>query len=66
MRSKEQPILIWMLAVAFIHLKLSGAIVWSWVWVLSPIWGYFTVTVLVGIVLGIFAGTRAIRGGERN
>ena len=36
-----------MLAVAFIHLKLSGAIAWSWVWVLSPLWGYFIATVLI-------------------
>ena len=26
------------LAIVFIVLKLVGAINWSWVWVLSPIW----------------------------
>lgn len=27
-----------LLAVAFIVLKLTGYIAWSWVWVLSPLW----------------------------
>jgi len=27
------------LAVAFIVLKLTHTITWSWLWVLSPIWG---------------------------
>lgn len=27
-----------LLAVAFIVLKLTGVIRWSWLWVLSPIW----------------------------
>ena len=27
-----------LLTIAFIVLKLTGYIKWSWVWVLSPIW----------------------------
>ena len=27
-----------LLGVAFIVLKLTGTITWSWVWVLSPFW----------------------------
>lgn len=31
-------IFILLLAVAFITLKLTGYIDWSWLWVLAPIW----------------------------
>ena len=34
-----------LLAVAFIVLKLTGVINWSWLWVLAPIW------IPVGILL---------------
>lgn len=27
-----------LLAIAFIVLKLTGVIAWSWLWVLSPLW----------------------------
>ena len=29
---------IYLLAILFIGLKLTGYIAWSWIWVLSPIW----------------------------
>ena len=35
------------LAVAFIVLKLCGVIKWSWLWVLSPIWIYIALYVLI-------------------
>ena len=35
------------LAVAFIVLKLCGVIKWSWLWVLSPIWIYIVLWVLI-------------------
>ena len=35
------------LTVAFIVLKLCGVIKWSWLWVLSPIWIYIVLWVLV-------------------
>lgn len=39
-----------LLAVAFIVLKLTGVIAWSWWWVLAPLW--------IPVVLGILvAGT---------
>lgn len=41
-----------LLAVLFIALKLTGYINWSWVWVLSPIWGVFVVS--FGIVVLVF------------
>lgn len=36
-----------LLTIAFIVLKLTKVITWSWVWVLSPIW--------IGILLAIIA-----------
>lgn len=36
-----------LLAVAFIVLKLTGAISWSWWWVLAPLW----LPIIVGLVL---------------
>lgn len=38
-----------LLGVAFIVLKLTGTITWSWWWVLAPFWGG------VALVLFIFA-----------
>ena len=39
-----------LLAVAFIVLKLTGFIDWSWWWVLSPIWISVTIVVLLAII----------------
>lgn len=36
-----------LLTVAFIVLKLTGYISWSWVWVLAPLW----IPLLVGLVI---------------
>jgi hypothetical protein len=41
-----------LLAVLFIGLKLTGAIAWSWWWVLSPLWiGLASVLLIVAICL---------------
>lgn len=41
-----------LLAVLFIGLKLTGAIAWSWWWVLSPLWiGWASVLLIVAICL---------------
>jgi len=42
-----------LLGVAFIVLKLTGHIAWSWLWVLSPIWIPLALIVLILIILGI-------------
>mgnify|MGYP003492718517 CR=1 FL=1 len=34
------------LALLFIALKLTGFVMWSWVWVLSPIWIWFLLIVV--------------------
>lgn len=38
-----------LLTIAFIVLKLTGVIAWSWLWVLSPIW--ISLIIGLGIVL---------------
>lgn len=42
-----------LLTVIFVALKLFGAIHWTWLWVLSPIW--IPLAILVFIALVIFA-----------
>jgi len=37
-----------LLTILFIGLKLTGHIIWSWIWVLSPIWVPFA------MVIGMF------------
>lgn len=49
-----------LLTIAFIVLKLTGFIAWSWWWILSPLWISAGVVVLV---LLIVAGAVLIRKG---
>lgn len=42
-----------LLTIAFIVLKLTGYIEWSWVWVLSPVWIHFAFVLLLFIFLVI-------------
>ena len=45
-----------LLTVLFIGLKLTGAISWSWLWVLSPLWiGWALVLLIVAIWLLVAA-----------
>jgi len=41
-----------LLTVAFVVLKLTGYISWSWWWVLSPVWISFGVLIVVLTVCG--------------
>lgn len=36
-----------LLTIAFIVLKLTGVISWSWLWVLSPLWISFALGLLI-------------------
>ncbi len=48
-----------LLTIAFIVMKLTGYIAWSWWWVLSPLWisaGLGMLIVLVMIVVAAFSG----------
>lgn len=48
-----------LLTLAFIVLKLTGFIHWSWLWVLAPIWLSFALAALIlAIVLIVVAATR--------
>ena len=40
-----------MLQVAFIVLKLTGYIDWSWIWVLAPSWIVFALAFVIAIIL---------------
>lgn len=46
-----------LLTVAFIVLKLTGYITWSWVWVLSPLWISAILAVLL-ICLFVFLAVK--------
>lgn len=40
-----------LLTVAFIVLKLTGYIDWSWWWVLAPIWLPFSIVFIIFIII---------------
>jgi hypothetical protein len=40
-----------LLAVAFIVLKLTGVINWSWLWVLAPIWIPTAITLAITLAI---------------
>jgi hypothetical protein len=42
-----------LLLVAFIVLKLTGVITWSWLWVLSPLWISVGIALVFIIILAI-------------
>ena len=44
------------LAIAFIVLKLTGVITWSWLWVLAPIWIPIIFVLMLLLALLITAG----------
>ncbi len=47
------------LTIAFIVLKLTHAIDWTWLWVLSPVWITVCVLALIVAVVAIVAAARA-------
>lgn len=40
-----------LLTIAFIVLKLTGVISWSWLWVLSPLWTTFLLVLILTIII---------------
>lgn len=42
-----------LLTIAFVVLKLTGYITWSWWWVLAPTWIPLAIAVILFVVLGI-------------
>jgi len=44
-----------LVGIAFIVLKLTGHIDWSWVWVLAPLWALYGLIAII-TVLAVIAG----------
>lgn len=42
-----------LLTIVFITLKLIGAISWSWLWVLSPLWLTFIITFTLLLIIEV-------------
>ncbi len=40
-----------LLALLFVFLKLNGTIVWSWWWVLAPLWVPFAVFIFIFVLI---------------
>lgn len=54
-----------LLAVLFIGLKLTNVIVWTWWWVLAPVWGpmlFFLLLVALTAIVAIVADVFGKRG----
>lgn len=47
-----------LLGIAFVVLKLTGAIGWSWWWVTLPFWGVAALLLLVALVCFVMAGVQ--------
>lgn len=45
-----------LLGVAFVVLKLTGFISWSWWWVTLPFWGGFALIVVIMVICALTAG----------
>jgi hypothetical protein len=43
------------LTLMFIYLKLTGVIMWSWWWVLAPLWGPLAFVLLFLLIILVFA-----------
>lgn len=49
--SNNGSLVIGMLGVAFVVLKLTGFINWSWWWVTLPFWGGLAIVILIYSVI---------------
>lgn len=55
-----------LLTIAFIVLKLTKVITWSWWWVLSPIWITWGLVIATLLILGIIYIVLAIKENKKN
>jgi len=53
MNVKIPNIFLPLLTLMFIYLKLTGVILWSWWWVLAPIWVPAAIALVVIGIIGI-------------
>lgn len=51
-----------LLLVAFIVLKLTNVITWSWWWVLSPLWIGLPLGIIIMVALYVLARLSVMRG----
>tara|TARA_S200002703_G_C3731936_1_gene224970 strand:+ start:664 stop:867 length:204 start_codon:yes stop_codon:yes gene_type:complete len=51
-----------LLGVAFVILKLTGHITWSWWWVTAPFWGGFALIIAILIVVALVIGVGKLLG----
>lgn len=54
-----------LLTIAFIVLKLTGVIDWSWLWVLAPIWIPIAIEVVVLVIILVAVVVMAVKGGDK-
>lgn len=55
-----------LLTIVFIVLKLCGIINWSWIWVLSPIWISFILSILIVLIIFLVAILVTPKGGGKD
>jgi uncharacterized membrane protein len=55
-----------LLAVAFIVLKLTHVIDWSWWWVLSPLWIGLALVVAIVVIVGLIVFLKALYDHNRD
>lgn len=51
-----------LLGVAFVILKLTGFISWSWWWVTAPFWGGLALALVFFLIAGFCLGLAAVIG----
>ena len=54
-----------LLTIAFIVLKLTGVISWSWLWVLAPIWIPTAITLAIIVIVLVAILVRELTKGGR-
>ena len=54
-----------LLTIAFIVLKLTGVINWSWLWVLAPIWIPTAITLAIIVIVLVAILVRELTKGGR-
>ena len=54
-----------LLAVAFIALKLTGVINWSWLWVLAPIWIPTAIALAIIVIVLVVVLVKELTKGGR-
>ena len=48
-------LILGLLGIAFVVLKITGFIDWSWWWVTLPFWGGFAIALIIGILFIILS-----------